>query len=252
MRTYCLSAGCLVVITSLFPPVPRALPAEAVPQSTTAALEAMAPEERGDLFMARGEYMQAIDAYRDVSPMSAVVWNKIGIAWHHMSAVDEAKRDYERALLIRPDYPEAINNLGAAYFEQKNYKKAIRLYRHAQRLMPHSAVIAANLGTAYFARGKYKPGMAAYRTAFELDPGVFTDAAATIRGSTDPEDRAQEDFCLAELFAQAGMTENAIEYLRKAFNEGFHNRNKLMQDAVFAQVRKTSEFAHLMAEEKLR
>ncbi|HEX3662584.1 MAG TPA: tetratricopeptide repeat protein [Acidobacteriaceae bacterium] len=231
-------------------PVQRVL-AEAVPQNAeTIALESMPPEMRGDLYMARGQYLEAVDAYRQVSPMSAIVWNKLGIAWHHLSAVDEAKRDYERALLIRPNYPEAINNLGAAYFEQKNYKKAIKLYRHALQLMPSSAVIAANLGTAYFARGKYKPGIVAYRTAFGLDPTVFSDPSVTVRGATQPAERAQQDYCLAELFAQSGMEESAIDYLRRAFDEGFHDRNRLMQDTVFANLRKTAGFAHLMAEQK--
>jgi tetratricopeptide (TPR) repeat protein len=223
-----------------------------VPQiASTIALESLPPETRGDLFMARGKYAEAVDAYQQASPLTAVVWNKLGIAWHHLYAVDEAKRDYERALLIRPNYPEAINNLGAAYFEQKNYKKAIKLYRHALELMPQSAVVAANLGTAYFARGKYKRGIVAYRKAFELVPGVFTDQATTVQGGTSPTDRAQQDYCLAELFAQAGMKQSAIDYLRRAFNEGFHDRSRLMQDVVFAQLRKTADFAHLMAEEKL-
>lgn len=254
MRLSPLSAGSFALAAALLcaGPLHRAC-AEAVPQTASStALEALPPEERGDLFMARGEYMQAVEAYRDMSPMSAEVWNKLGIAWHHLSAVDEAKRDYERALLIRPNYGEALNNLGAAYFEQKNYKKAIKLYRHAQQLLPDSAVIAANLGTALFARRKYKQGIVAYRTAFELDPGVFTNESVTIRGSTTPEDRAQEDYCLAELFAQAGEKENAIQYLRRAFDEGFRDKNRLMQDAVFAQLRKTADFAHLMAEQKVR
>lgn len=250
MRVHWISAGPLI-LAALFCAVPRGS-AEALPQTaTTIALESMPPEMRGDLCMARGEYMQAVDAYRSVDPMTAVVWNKLGIAWHHLYAVDEAKRDYERALLIRPDYPEAINNLGAAYFEQKNYKKAIKLYRHALKLMPESAVIAANLGTAYFARGKYKRGLEAYRIAFSLDPTVFSDPRMTVRGGTTQADRAQEDYCLAELFAQAGMKDSAIDYLRRAFDEGFHDRNRVMQDTVFAQLRKTADFAHLMAEQKL-
>lgn len=253
MRIHWLSAGFLTLAAAFFcaGPTPCAW-ADAFPQTASSiALESMPPEMRGDLYMARGQYVQAVDAYRQVFPMTAVVWNKLGIAWHHLSAVDEAKRDYERALLIRPNYPEAINNLGAAYFEQKNYKKAIKLYRHALKLMPRSAVIAANLGTAYFARGKYKPGIVAYRTAFELDPDVFSDAVAAVRGATSLADRAQQDYCLAELFAQAGMKQSAITYLRRAFDEGFHDRNRLMQDAVFTQLRKTADFAQLMAEQKL-
>ena len=250
MRFRCYSAGPLTLAAALCCAAPFAS-ASAIPQtSPTLAAEAMPPETRGDLFMARGQYVQAVDAYRQTSPMTATAWNKLGIAWHHLSAFDEARRDYQQALLIRPNYPEALNNLGATYFEQKDYGKAIKLYRHALELMPDSAVVAANLGTAYFAKGKYKPGIVAYRKAFQLDPSVFSDEATVVRGGTSAEDRAQQDYCLAELFAQAGMKESALDYLRRAFNEGFHDRSRLMQDAVFAQLRHTADFAHLMAEQK--
>jgi len=220
--------------------------------STTPAV-ILSPEARGDIFLARGEYEQAIEAYRE-APRSAEVWDKTGVAWHHLDAIGEARHDYERALLIRPDYPEAINNLGATYFAEHNYKKAIRLYRYALRLMPRSAVISANLGTAYFARGKYRAGFDAYRRAFRLDPTVFaeSDSLANVAASTSLSYRAHEDYCLAELFAEAGMQKQAIEYLTRALNEGFDNRQQIMQDSVFAQLRKTQEFAQLMAAQKLR
>lgn len=233
-------------------PASRAV-AEAVPQSGVAtSLAAMPPEQRGDLLMVHKEYVAAIDAYRQ-APTDAQILNKIGIAYHHLDAIDEAKKDYREALLIRPNYPEAINNLGAADFAERNYKQAIRLYRRALRLMPNSATIAANLGTAYFARGKFKRGLEAYRTAFALDPNVFNgDALQVIVGPSQVQDRARQDYCIAELFAQAGMQDRALEYLRKAFDEGFTDRNRLMQDQVFARLRKTAQFAQLMAEEKIR
>jgi len=200
--------------------------------------------------MARGEYVAAITAYRDAQP-TAEVLNKMGIAYHHMLAIDLAKKDYEKALLIRPNYPEAINNLGAAYFAERNYKKAIRLYRRALELMPHSAVVAANLGTAYFARSKFKPGLEAYRRAFALDPNIFDNSPQMTVAPLSAADRARQDYCIAELFAQSGMKDRAIEYLRKAFDEGFTDRNRVMEDAVFAQLRQTAQFAQLMAEQKL-
>jgi hypothetical protein len=55
------------------------------------------------------------------------------------------------------------------------------------------------------------------------------------------------DFCLAELYAQAGMKDQAIEYLRKALDAGFNDNKRLMQDQEFASIRKTAEFAQLMA-----
>ena len=225
---------------------------DSLPQSSPSLTMASLPaEERGDILMARGRYLEAVEAYREASS-SAVVLNKMGIAYQHLSAVDLAKKDYEKALLIRPNYPEAINNLGAAYFAKRDYKKAIRLYRKALKLMPDSAVVAANLGTAYFARRDYRQGLEAYELAFRLDPNVFRmDNGTVIPAPSDRADRARQDFCIAELFAQSGNQQQAIEYLRKALNEGFKDVNKIKEEAVFAKLRQTSEFAQLMAEEKL-
>lgn len=212
----------------------------------------LTPEARGDIYLVRGQYEQAIEAYQ-AAPRTAEVWDKMGVAWHHLDAIGEARRDYQRALIIRPDYPEAINNLGATYFGQRNYKKAIKLYRHALELMPGSAVIAANLGTAYFAQGKFRQGLDAYRHAFELDPAVFEspDSLSNVPAHTTMAYRAHEDYCLAELFAQAGMEKQALEYLSRALNEGFDNTRQIMQDSVFAKLRRTQEFAQLMAAQKL-
>ncbi|HEY6448175.1 MAG TPA: tetratricopeptide repeat protein [Acidobacteriaceae bacterium] len=233
-------------------PMPRAA-ASPIPQndSVEEALAAMPPESRGDLLLARGQYLAAVDAYKEATP-TAQILNKMGIAYHHLLAIDLAEQDYKKALLIRPDYPEAINNLGAAYFAKHDYRKAIKLYRRALELMPTSAVVAANLGTAYFAREQYKPGLQAYRVAFQLDPNVFAnDNFGIIAGPTRRADRARQDYSIAELFAQAGNEPRAIEYLRKALDEGFTDRNKIMQDALFAKLRETSEFAQLMAEQKV-
>lgn len=251
MRKSQLAAALILALAgTLVCPAHRAQAASASQTSPDVTLASMAPEQRGDLLMARGQYLAAITAYRE-APQDAQVLNKMGIAYHHLEAIDLAKKDYEKALLIRPNYPEAINNLGAAYFAQRNYKKAIRLYRRALVLLPDSAVIAANLGTAYFARGKYKPGLEAYRKAFALDPDVFNNTSQMTVGALSTADRARQDYCIAELFAQAGMQDRAIEYLRKAFGEGFSDRNKLMEDAVFAKLRQTAQFAQLMAEQKL-
>lgn len=225
---------------------------ESLPQSSPAlTMASLPPEERGDILMARGRYLEAVEAYRE-APSTATVLNKMGIAYQHLSAVDLAKKDYQKALLIRPDYPEAINNLGAAYFAKRDYKKAIRLYRKAMKLMPDSAIVAANLGTAYFARRDYRHGLDAYQLAFRLDPNVFRmDNGSVIPAPSDRSDRAQQDFCVAELFAEVGNQQQAIEYLRKALDEGFKDVNKIKEDRVFAQLRQTSEFAQLMAEQKL-
>lgn len=221
------------------------------PQLASATV--LTPEIRGDLAMAHQQYLQAIDAYSQTPEENAVIWNKLGMAYHHLFAVDEARRDYQRALRLRPDYPEALNNMGAIYYAKKSYKKAIRYYEKAIHFDPKSAPIYSNLGTAWFARGKMKEGIEAYRTAFALDPKVFeSDSALLVNESLPAHERALQDFCLARLFAASGRNDEAIEYLRKALDEGFTDRKKILEDETLASLRTTPQFAELMNEQKLR
>ena len=221
------------------------------PTSTGAVTVELSPEMRGDLAMAHEQYLEAISDYRQAGLRSAVIWNKLGMAYHHLFAMDEARRDYEHALALEPNYPEALNNLGAVYYAKKNYRKAEKYYRKALALDSKSAAIYSNLGTAYFARGQYNQGIEAYRTAFALDPTVF-DSASTqfISESLPAHERAEQDYCLARLFAQSGHNKQAIEYLRKAFDDGFTDRKKLLEDQTLASLRATPEFAELMTEQK--
>jgi tetratricopeptide (TPR) repeat protein len=220
------------------------------PPPTSAPAE-LSPELRGDLAMAHQQYLQAIDAYNQEPNKTAVLWNKIGMAYHHLFAVDEARRDYERALKLRPDYPEALNNIGAIYYAKKNYGKAIHYYRKALQFDPKSAPIFSNLGTAWFARDKVNEGIEAYRTAFALDPKVFESTSSLLVNESLPaHDRAQQDYCLAKLFAASGKNQEAIEYLRKALDEGFTDRKKILEDQTLATVRATPEFAQLMTEQQ--
>src|ERR1035437_2885985 len=73
---------------------------------------ALSAESRGDIFMARKMYREAIEAFREGSPKDAVLRNKIGIAHHQLIQLDTAKKYYEQAVKLKPTYPEAINNLG--------------------------------------------------------------------------------------------------------------------------------------------
>jgi tetratricopeptide (TPR) repeat protein len=227
---------------------PRLSPSTVQPDQPAAT--DLSPEVRGDLAMAHQQYLEAINDYSQAPEKSAVIWNKMGMAYHHLFAVDEARRDYLRALQLRPDYPEALNNLGAIYYAKKNYGKALKYYQKALRYDPKSAPIYSNLGTAWFARGKVDKGIDAYRNAFAIDPHVFESGSALLVNESLPaHERAEQDYCLAKLFAQSGKNEQAIEYLRKALNEGFTDRKKILADQTLASLRATPEFSQLMAEQ---
>jgi tetratricopeptide (TPR) repeat protein len=213
-----------------------------------AALDAAPPEQRGDLLMERHAWVEAEYAY-SLAPANAVLWNKRGIAWHHLLAIGAARSDYEKALQLRPEYADAVNNLGATYFAVGRYKRALAYYFRALRLEPGSAVIRANVGTAYFAMGKIAQGAEAYRAAYVLDPDVFDqDRQQIVQGPTTESERARLDLCLAEIFASSNDVERAIEYLRRAASTGHLDRKRLMQAPAFASLRATPQFAEFRTE----
>lgn len=241
-----LASLCCALPLLCFAPASRSR-GQALPSvAASNAFPALSAEASGDLLMARGHYLDAINAYSQAPP-SAVLWNKTGVAWDHLAGIAQAKQNYEHALALRPDYPDALNNLGSAWFEMKNYRKALECYQRAFALDPHSAVIAANLGTTDFALGRFDEGSRAYHTAWQLDPSALDfDAPHLDQGPTSKRARAHRDFCLAELFAAQQIDSRAIDYLRRAFYEGFHNWKRLMRDPAFAHLRQTPEFARLM------
>jgi tetratricopeptide (TPR) repeat protein len=219
--------------------------------SSSPSPEILTPETRGDLLMIHKQYQAAVEAYCSSPERTPVIWNKIGIAYHHLYDIDDAKAAYEHALHLKPDYATAINNLGAIYYAQKQYKTAERLYRRAIKLIPHEAMVRMNLGTVYFAEGQPRKGMEAYRTAFTLDPSAFDhDSLHIISEPSSVAERINLNYCLAALYARAGMTDRAIEFLRKAIDEGFRDYKRLIDDQEFASLRKTPAFSQLMTEER--
>ncbi len=222
--------------------------------TSTAAVSVanLSPEVHGDILMFRREYQAAIAAYSSSPEQSAAILNKTGVAYHHLYAFDKAKAAYERALRLKPNFPDALNNLGAIYYQEGDFKKAEQLYRRALKLEPGNATVAQNLGTAYFAQGNLRKGTEAYRIALQSDPGAFSESnnEDAIGKPTTPNERSKQDYCLAALFAHAGMNDRAVEFLRKALDAGFDDYKRLTDDPDFANLRQTPEFAQLLREER--
>jgi tetratricopeptide (TPR) repeat protein len=111
--------------------------------------------------------------------------------------------------------------------------------------------VYSNLGTAYFARKEYKRASETYQKALSLDPEVFEHHSTwgVLLQERSVEERAKFHYYLAKTYAQAGMNDRALLYIRKALEEGFTQRKKLMEDPEFVSLRKLPEFQELLAME---
>ena len=214
--------------------------------------KSLTPELRGDIFMARKMYREAIESYQQGPQNSAVIANKTGIAYHQLLDFESAGKLYQRSIKLNPKYAEAINNLGTIYYARKSYRRAVSQYRKALTLMPDSASFLSNLGTAYFARKNYAEAFTTYQKALALDPDVFEHrgTAGVLLLERSVDERAKFHYYLAKGYAQAGQTERAIQYIRKALEEGFKEREKFQKEPEFASLRDNDEFKQLMATEQ--
>jgi tetratricopeptide (TPR) repeat protein len=239
------------------PLVPERRADDPKPTSTPAdvAKPALTPETRGDIYMARKMYREAIDCFHEGSPKDPVLANKVGIAYHQMMQLDSARQNYERALKLKPTYVEALNNLGTIYYTKKSYRRAIGWYNRALKVAPEdskSASIYMNLGTAYFARKQYEKATDSYQTAMRIDPDVFErhGNVGVILEERSVEEKAKYHFYLAKLYAKGGRSDLALQYLRKSLEEGFKEKKKLEDEADFASLKDLPEFKELLAKEQ--
>jgi tetratricopeptide (TPR) repeat protein len=228
------------------PPLVRAIDPPA-PDATAADLERQADRLReGKL------YLDALDYYHAAlgkKPNDARLLNKIGITELMTQHYKEARKSFERSIRSDHEFADAYNNLGVILYESKKYGAAIKEYQRAIAKDSDSASFFSNLGAAYFSKREFDPAVAAYQHALEIDPDVFmrTSRTGVQAQLPSPEDRARYDYTVAKLYAKMGLSDQSLEYLKKAMEDGYKDLKNVYKDVEFAQLRKNPRFTELMA-----
>ncbi|HET7185589.1 MAG TPA: tetratricopeptide repeat protein [Terriglobales bacterium] len=246
-----------------------AAPVRIGPPPATATAEEL--EKQADHLRAEKSYADALDYYRAAikKANSAPLWNKVGITELQTGHLKDAAKSFERSIKLDSKFPEAYNNRGAVYYiagtqqqalaEQKhksvprgavsNYRKSVNYYLKALALREDSASYHANLGTAYFALKDFPQATNEYARAMELDPDVLEHRFQTgiTAQMSSPEDRAHYSFVVARMYAKSGNLERALQYLRKAIEDGYKDLDSVYKDQEFATLRKDPRFSELMA-----
>nr|WP_246500040.1 tetratricopeptide repeat protein [Azospirillum soli] len=134
-------------------------------------------------------------AQRDV----AEYHGNLGSVLQALDRPDEAVIHYERALTLRPDYPDALNGLGSALQELNRLTEAEARYRAALAQRPDFPEALGNLGTVLHAQGRFDEALA-----------CLVEAVARDRGSPDAR------MGLGALLSDLGRLAKAEEQYREA------------------------------------
>lgn len=228
---------------------PELIPPEVTPAPSAPVRRELTLEERGDLAMARKSFRDAVDYYqraiRENSPHEAGLWNKLGIAHQQALNYKEARKAYERAAKLDRQFAEPWNNLGTTYFLNNKIKKSIKYYRRALQINPANASFHLNLGTALYHRKKYAEAVESYRTALELDPRILSDRSTVGTVMQTRGADARFYFYMAKVFASLGRAEEAVRFLRRAFEDGFKDFKRIDEDPDFQKISEFPDYVQL-------
>ena len=93
-------------------------------------------------------------------------------AFHREGRLPDAGIWYEKVISMDPGHVEALNNRGVLHLHKKNYTAARKCFEKAIRLKPDYVDPYYNLACVSAARGQVQQGLRYLGKAISMDPGV--------------------------------------------------------------------------------
>ena len=171
----------------------------------------------------QAEHTRAIELFEragTLSPNEPVIAFQKAVSLARTDLIEQAIESYRHALVLNPDYVEALCNLGNLLKRTGDKTGAIACYERALKRAPQAAQIHYNLGVCH--QDSFQPERAIeyFRSAVRLNP----DYAAAYNN-------------LGVSLSEAGLAGEAISCYRKAqklepdFAEAFYNLHALLLNA---------------------
>ena len=183
-----------------------------------------------------GIYRDVFTLYRttlDRNPSSWTAHLNLGTALDEMGRSKEGLPHLQRALELKPEFPETLNSLGNVLNRLGRFSEAVPLLEEALRIEPRFALAHNTLGASFMALNRTDEGRAQFEHAVMLDPtltvarvnlgwalanrGNMAEAVAQFEQAR----RLQPDFADAEFkwgltLAMHGSMAEAVPHLERA------------------------------------
>jgi tetratricopeptide (TPR) repeat protein len=133
------------------------------------------------------------------NPSAWIAQYNLGVILWQTGRIEDAMVCYERALRIKPDYPEADNDFGVALMQTGRLPEAIDHLEQAVRLKPDFAEAHNNLATALLQVGNVREAIAHFEQALRSNPNY-----------------AETHYKLGTVLEEIGQPKDAIEHFEQA------------------------------------
>ena len=185
LRTYLLASVAVTLLLGTIyfrvlkkpeasPPVPAIRTAAGIAEGASARQlmdEAKKQFELGQLEDAKAQFEKAVL----LEPRNVEAYNNLGLVLKKMGRSEEAFEQYRKALAIDPQCVECLNNLGALYLVTHDLAEAEANFQKAIQEKPDYADPYFHLGILLEARGDVAGARRNYQKFLELAKGISAD-----------------------------------------------------------------------------
>ena len=129
--------------------------------------------DRGNMLDEIGLHEEAIRDYNsalEIRPDDPDTFYNRGIALANLKRYEEALKDYNRALELEPDAPDTLCNRGFTFFKLRSYEEALNDYSRLLKLHPDYTAALCRRGLTYAEIERYEEALKDYNRALELEP----------------------------------------------------------------------------------
>lgn len=129
--------------------------------------------EEGDRLRVEGALEASLSIYQQIAeqtPDDAAVWFKLGVVLAGLKRSVEAEKAYQRALELRDDYPQAVNNLAMIHLDRADFDSAETMLRGM--LADHDTFFEGHItmGRALLDTGRAAEAQYYFRRAVAIEP----------------------------------------------------------------------------------
>lgn len=132
----------------------------------------------GNQYSDEGNFVEAIAEYEKAISLASdfpEAENNLGFVLYKKGRFFDAIVHYENAIRTKPDYATAFNNLGVVYYAIGDYDKAVLSYGKAIELRPDYVKAHLNMASCYVKQGKYEEALVKYHEAKKIDKAYVSE-----------------------------------------------------------------------------
>jgi type IV pilus biogenesis/stability protein PilW len=121
------------------------------------------------------DYNKAIDSCYEAikyDPSSAAAYNSLALVFMETKRFQKSEETFKKAMALKDDYPEVLNNYGVLLNREERYHEAIPIFQKAlsfeRYTTPENAM--TNMGYSYFKMGDYAHARLFHQKALDVMP----------------------------------------------------------------------------------